>query len=108
MPGGPCTKSVLQLKSQHPVEESELWKPSDRYGTLSAIGSAIRRPYIALSRIHTQVRFLNRLVLSHPGSLIDCGARVSKALSRQARNKNAMEAILAMILDIEFSTARGH
>ena len=34
----------------------------------SAIGSAIGRPYPALSRIHTQIGLLNCLVLNHLGS----------------------------------------
>ena len=42
-----------------------LLHPLDRYGTPSAIGSAIGR---ALSRIRTQVGFLNGLVLNHLGS----------------------------------------
>ena len=39
----------------------------DRYRTHSAIGNAIGRPYLALSRIHAQVGFLNRLVLNRVG-----------------------------------------
>ena len=42
-----------------------LLQPLDRYRTPSAIGSAIGRPYLALSRIHVQVGVLNRLVLNH-------------------------------------------
>ena len=41
-----------------------LSNPLDRYRTPSAIGSAIGRPYLALSRIHTQIGILNRLVLN--------------------------------------------
>ena len=37
-----------------------LLQPLDRYRTHSAIGSAIGRPYLALSRIQTQVGVLNR------------------------------------------------
>ena len=41
--------------------------PLDRYGTASAIGSAIVRPYLALSCIHTQVGVINRLDLNQLG-----------------------------------------
>ena len=41
-----------------------LLHPLDRYRTPSAIGNAIGRPYLALSRIQTQVGVLNRLVLN--------------------------------------------
>ena len=39
----------------------------DRYRTCSTIGTAIGRPYLALSRIHAQVGVLNRLVLNRFG-----------------------------------------
>ena len=41
-----------------------LLQPLDRYRAPSAIGSAIGRPYLALSRFHAQVKALNRLVLN--------------------------------------------
>ena len=41
-----------------------LLQPLDRYRAPSAIGSAIGRPYLALSRFHAQVGALNRLVLN--------------------------------------------
>ena len=41
--------------------------PLDRYRTPSAIGSAIGRAYLALSRIHTQVGVLNRLAVNRLG-----------------------------------------
>ena len=44
-----------------------LLQPLDRYRTPSAIGSAIGRPYLALSRIHAQVAVLNRLILNRLG-----------------------------------------
>ena len=44
-----------------------LLQPLDRYRTPFAIGSAIGRPYLALSRIQTQVGVLNRLVLNRLG-----------------------------------------
>ena len=44
-----------------------LLQPLDRYRTPSVIGSAIGRPYLALSRIQTQVGVLNRLVLNRLG-----------------------------------------
>ena len=42
--------------------------PLDRFRNPSTIGSAIGRPCLALSRIHTQVEVLNRLVLDNLGS----------------------------------------
>ena len=42
-----------------------LLHPLDRHRTLSTIGSAIGRPYLALSRIHAQVGVVHRLVLNH-------------------------------------------
>ena len=42
--------------------------PLDRYRALSAMESAIGRPYLALSRIHAQAGALNRLVLNRLGS----------------------------------------
>ena len=42
----------------------------DRYRTLSAMGSAIGRPYLALSRIPTQAGVLNCLVLKRSGSCL--------------------------------------
>ena len=44
-----------------------LLQPLDRYRTPSAIGSAIGRPYLALSRIHAQAGVLDRLVLKRLG-----------------------------------------
>ena len=41
-----------------------LLHPLDRYRTPSVIVSAVRRPYLALSRIHAEVGLLNRLVLN--------------------------------------------
>ena len=41
-----------------------LLQPLDRYRAPSAIGSAIGRPYLALSRFHAKVGALNRLVLN--------------------------------------------
>ena len=41
-----------------------LLQPLGRYRTPSAIGSPIGRPYLALSRIHTEVGVLNCLVLN--------------------------------------------
>ena len=41
-----------------------LLHPLDRYRAPSVIGSAIGSPYLALSRIQTQVGALNRLVLN--------------------------------------------
>ena len=40
----------------------------DCYRTPSAIGSAIGRPYLAISRVHTQVAFPDCLILSRVGS----------------------------------------
>ena len=45
-----------------------LFQPLDRYRTLSAIGSAIGMPYLALSCFHAQLEVLNRLVLSRLGA----------------------------------------
>ena len=44
-----------------------LLQPLDHYRTPSAIGSAIGRLYLALSRIHAQAEVLNCLVLSRLG-----------------------------------------
>ena len=44
-----------------------LLHPLDRYRALSAIGSAIGRPYLALSRFHAQLGVLNRPVLNRLG-----------------------------------------
>ena len=44
-----------------------LLQPLDRYRAHSAIGSAIGRAYLALSRIHAQVGVLSRLVLNRLG-----------------------------------------
>ena len=67
--------------------------------TPSAIGSAIGRPYLALSRIHAQVGVLDRLVLNRLGPR-DSGATMSQTSSKQARNKNAIgAAILNRVLD---------
>ena len=44
-----------------------LLQPLDRYRIPSAIGSAIGRPYLALSRILAQVGVLNRLVQNRLG-----------------------------------------
>ena len=44
-----------------------LLQPLDRYRTPFAIGIAIGRPHLALSRIHVQVGVLNRLVLNRLG-----------------------------------------
>ena len=44
-----------------------LLQPLDHYRTISAMGSAIGRPYLALSRIHAQAGALNRLVLNRLG-----------------------------------------
>ena len=41
-----------------------LLQPLDRYRAPPAIGSAIGRPYLTLSRFHAQVGALNRLVLN--------------------------------------------
>ena len=46
---------------------TSLLQPLDRYRTKSAIGSAIGRPYLALSRIPPHVGVLNRLVLNRLG-----------------------------------------
>ena len=57
---------------------------------------------LALSRIQTQVRVLNRTVLNRLGgsTASDSGAMVSETPSKQARNKNAIEAaILNGVLD---------
>ena len=58
-------------------------------------------PYLALSRVQTQVGVLNRLVLNRWGAQPrDSGAIVSIAPLKQARIKNAIEAaILNRILD---------
>ena len=58
-------------------------------------------PYLALSRIQTQVGVLNRTVLNRLGPQPrDGDATVSKTPLKQARNKNAIEAaILNRILD---------
>ena len=48
-------------------------------------------PYLALSRIQTQVGVLNRLVGAQPR---DSGAIVRKTPLKQARNKNAIEAAI--------------
>ena len=44
-----------------------LLQPLDRYRTPSAIGSAIGRPYLALSRTQAQVEVLNCLILNRLG-----------------------------------------
>ena len=44
-----------------------LLHPLDRYRIPPAIVSAIGRPYLTLSRIHTQVGVLNRLILNRLG-----------------------------------------
>ena len=64
-----------------------LLHPLDQYKTPSAIGSAIGRPYVALSRIHTQVGVLNRLVLSR---LEGSTARFSCKLPRLVRNAESL------------------
>ena len=82
-------------------------QPLGRYRTPSAIGSAIGRPYLALSRIHTQAGILNRLVLSHLESStarLWCYTIVTKTLRKQAQNKYAIEpAILDCALDRDWT-----
>ena len=65
----PC---YLKVSSQWPPQLVEcytisLLQPLDRYRTPSAIESVIGRPYLALSRTHTQVGVLDRLVLNSLG-----------------------------------------
>ena len=72
-----------------------LLQPLDCCRTPSAIGSAIWGPCLALSRIHTQVGALNRLVLNRLGAQPrESGAIVSKTPWKQAQNKKAMEAAI--------------
>ena len=69
-----------------------LLQPFDRYRALSAIGSAIGRSHLALSRIQT--------ACSLRAQPRDSGAIVSRTPSKQARNKNVTEAlILNRVLD---------
>ena len=65
-------------------------------------------PYLALSRIQTQVGVLDRLVLNRlGGSTRDSGAIVSKTPLKQARNKNAIgAAILNRVLDRDWTLNR--
>ena len=42
-------------------------QPLDRYRIPAAIGNAIGRPYLALSRFRAQLGVLNRLVLNRSG-----------------------------------------
>ena len=56
---GPLDRLSAFLSPLHPL---------NRYRTPSAIGSAIERPYLALSCIPTQAGVLNRFVLNHVGS----------------------------------------
>ena len=58
-------RAAFQLKGLNAI--LSLLQPLDRYRTPSAIGSAIGRPYLALSRFHAQVGALNRLVLNRLG-----------------------------------------
>ena len=44
-----------------------LLHPLDSYRTPSVVGSAIGRPYLALSRIHAQAGVLNRFLLNRLG-----------------------------------------
>ena len=67
-----------------------LLHPLNRKGTLSAMGSAIGSPYLALSRIHTQVAVFNRLVPNRLQEPRDSGAIVSKTTLKHSRNKNAI------------------
>ena len=57
---GPLNRLNAILSLLHPLDRQ--WNPS-------AIGSAIVRPYLGLSRVHTQIGVLNRLALSHPRKL---------------------------------------
>ena len=90
--GGPLNRLNAILPLLHPL---------NRYRTLSAIGSAIGRPYLALCRIQTQAGALNRLVLNHlgnPTARLWCYSVKNRL--KQARNKNAIgAAILNRILD---------
>ena len=60
---GPALSGPLNRLNATP----SLLQPLDRYRTPSAIRSAIGGAYLALSRIHTQVGVLNRLVLIRLG-----------------------------------------
>ena len=50
-----------------PLNQLNAILPLLHYRALSAIESAIGRPYLVLSRIHAQVGVLNRLVLNRLG-----------------------------------------
>ena len=94
---GVCIMFVFALPGAVPVVGRYLhpW-----YHRPSAIGSAIERPYVALSHIHTQVGVLSRQLppCSKPPS--DCGSIVSKTILKGTRNKNSIEpAILNRILN---------
>ena len=69
-------------------------------------------PYLALSRIQTQVGVFNRLVLNRLGGAQprDSGEIVPKTPLKQAQNNNAIEAAIlnASLAAIEHSTAGGH
>ena len=96
MLSGPLNRLKAILSLLHPLE---------RYRTPSAIGSAIGRPYLALSRIQAQAGALNRLVLDHLGSStarLWCYS-VSNPL-KPAWNKNAIgAAILNRVLDRDWN-----
>ena len=82
-------------KLSGPLNRLNCYQPLDRYRAPSAIGSAIGRPYLALSRFHTQVKALNRLVLNR----FRAQPRDSGAF-KTVRNKSAIEAaILNRVLD---------
>ena len=81
---GPLNRLNATLPLQHPL---------NRDTTTSATGSAIVRPYLALSLIHMQVGLLNRLVLTFWATQPrNSGATMSDNPCKQEQNKNAIEA----------------
>ena len=90
------------LNRLNAILSQSLLHPLDRYRTPLCDRSAIGRPYLALSRIPTEVGVLNRLVLNRLGGSTACysGATVSKTPLKQVRNKNTTgAAILNRVLD---------
>ena len=65
--GGPAHSSGGLSPRSWGTAQLSLLHPLDRYRTPYAIGNAIGRLYLALSRILAQVGVLNRLVLNHIG-----------------------------------------
>ena len=77
-----------------------LLQPLDCYRTTSAIGSAIGRPYLALSPSTHGGSQLPRSKPPYGAQPRDSGAIVSQTPLNKARNENAIEAaILNRVLD---------